>query len=319
MGSLKLLGDWILTFDKVRRTNRKVFHSKYSQKMHIFCFWMFFWQEEKKTDKLVMSCRLFPLSPQPCDIRKHGWTYWRGGSLLRKYYTFYLRLNWRKKEMFSCVLLNLSNCKGVSWRTKSCMILVSTLRKYFLLRLSPWKLKMRFPTFFFNHFCKAKKILQDISLLLNSTFFKIGAHEPRWAAYLERFWFLLIKVGQGRRSRRRSRSFFSHLRNRCRQRMQYLGAPHNISFCGKVSDEKVKKTSNKKKIKRMQYLGARHNISFPGKSFWWKSQLCTQSSWSKWNVWQNFHYIYHLISCWITFFYWWGVIGNANFEYSKYT
>ena len=108
------------------------------------------------------------------------------------------------------------------------------------------KIENALPNLFLQPLLQSNKILQDISLLLNSTFFKIGAHEPRWAAYLERFWFLLIKVGQGRRSSR-SRSFFSHLRNRCRQRMQYLGAPHNISFCGKVSDEKVKKKRQTRK------------------------------------------------------------------------
>ena len=41
MGSLKLLGDWILTFDKVRRTGTKVFQSKYWHK-YASCFvWHF--------------------------------------------------------------------------------------------------------------------------------------------------------------------------------------------------------------------------------------------------------------------------------------
>ena len=116
------------------------------------------------------------------------------------------------------------------------------------------KLKMRFPTFSFSTFAKHKNFPLDISMLLTRietrkyrTFSKIGAYEPWSADYLERFWFLLIKVGQGRGSWQKF-VFLFRIWETVGQRMQYLGAHH-----------------------RTISLSA-------AKSFWWKSKLCSQSS-----------------------------------------
>ena len=68
------LGDLTLTFDKVRRTDRKVFHSKYWNDPHACCFifwhiWMFFGRRRKSRISWWWVAA-FSLSPQPCDIRK---------------------------------------------------------------------------------------------------------------------------------------------------------------------------------------------------------------------------------------------------------
>ena len=160
-----------------------------------------------------------------------------------------------KKMVFSssCVSFNLWNWKGVSWPTVSCMIVVSTLRKY-LHETFSLKIENALPNLFILHFWKHKNFPLDISMLLTRietrkyrTFSKIGAYEPWSADYLERFWFLLIKVGQGRGSWQKF-VFLFRIWETVGQRMQYLGAHH-----------------------RTISLSA-------AKSFWWKSKLCSQSS-----------------------------------------
>ena len=96
--------------------------------------------------------------------------------------------------------------KSVSWWTVSCMILVSTLRKYLHLH-ETFSSEIEYAIFLlFSAFSKHKNFPLHISLYLPCTgtrkqdIFKISACEPWSADYWERFWFLLIKVGQGRRS-----------------------------------------------------------------------------------------------------------------------
>ena len=103
MGSLKLLGDRILTFDKVRRTDRKVFHSKYWHGPQSTCMLFYFLtyldvfrEEEKKTDKLVMSCRFFSVTTTLWYPQIGMGSYWRG-SLPKKYYTD-LNITFHKKN-----------------------------------------------------------------------------------------------------------------------------------------------------------------------------------------------------------------------------
>ena len=102
MGSLKLLGDRILTFDKVRRTDRKVFHSKYWHGPQSTCMLFYFLtyldvfrEEEKKPDKLVMSCRFFSVTTTLWYPQIGMGSYWRG-SLPKKYYTD-LNITFHKK------------------------------------------------------------------------------------------------------------------------------------------------------------------------------------------------------------------------------